>query len=135
MGFKIIGEVVGGKRLGRELGFPTANIILDDTPETGKVEDGVYAAFAIVCGRTYEGMANVGRDRFGEPEGKEDTPPARVLEINIFGFEEDIYGERIEVELLYKIRDGKEFASSEELRQAVDDDRRIIEDYFRNNRK
>lgn len=133
MAIKVTGIVSGGKRLGRELGFPTANITLDNDTQ---ITDGVYAARTTINGRTYDGMANVGRRKIpsGVPQNPNVKPGTPLLEINIFGFDGDIYGERIDVELLEYIRGERSFASVEELKQTVETDRRTIQEYFKTHR-
>lgn len=100
------GVVSEGRRLGRRLGFPTANIEVDDSLE---IPDGVYASRARVDGRSYPAMSNLGRN-----------PSVggcrRRLETHIFGYEGKLYGRTLCVELLQKIRDEQKFATVEELR-------------------
>jgi riboflavin kinase/FMN adenylyltransferase len=132
MGDKFTGTVTRGKQLGRRLGFPTANIaVATDGPQPA---EGVYAVAARVDGTVYEGMGNVGRrgELFGDGVGS--TTAGLTLEVNLFGFEGDLYGRTIEVELLRRIRGERKFADEEELRAAVERDRREIEEYFKTHR-
>lgn len=110
----VIEGVVGhGRRLGRELGFPTANLPVPDGTE---VSDGVYASLAVVGGRTYRAMSNLGSNpSVGGTE--------RRLETHLFGFEGSLYGCRLRVELLEKIRDERKFASVGALREQIACDR------------
>lgn len=120
------GEVRHGRRLGGKLGFPTANIA------AGGMEDiagGVYAARAAVDGRMYEGMASLGYRPTIDPDSRE-----RVLEVHLFGFEGSLYGRRLSVELAKFIRPEERFGSLDELKEAVEGDRREIEEYFKTNR-
>ena len=120
MEYTIKGTVVAGRRLGRELGFPTANIVVGDTQG---VADGVYAVCVEVDGKSHHGMANLGhKPSVGGGE--------RLLEINIFSFDEDLYGREIGVTLLHYLRPEKHFATLEELREAIARDRRETEKYF-----
>ncbi len=130
MATKITGTVISGKRLGRKLGFPTANIALDSGTA---ITEGVYAARAVVDGQVYDGMANVGRKNTipGAPVNPDTKPGGTVLEINIFGFDGDLYGKVIEVELLEYIRGERVFHSADELKTAVDRDRETIQEYFK----
>lgn len=118
----IEGVVEHGDGRGRNLGFATANI---DVGKVCDAVDGVYAVRAEVDGERYEGMANLGRKPTFGAGGD------RVLEVNLFGFEGDLYGKRIKVELLSYIRSEKAFPSAAELKKAVGDDRRKIEEYFK----
>ncbi len=113
----ITGTVIGGNKIGRKLGFPTANVAVD---EQLAATDGVYAARITVGGRTYDGMANLGRKPSVGGGG------ARVLEVNIFDFDEDIYGLQIEVELLDFIRPERRFDSFDELKEQITKDKQQI---------
>lgn len=121
--FRIKGTVIEGKRLGRKLGFPTANIAVGKEIEA---RDGVYAARVSVGGRDYEAMANLGYRPSVAPDSHE-----RLLEVNLFEFEGSLYGQQIEVELLEFIRPERAFASVDELREAVEADRNTILKYFK----
>ena len=112
----IEGVVEHGRRLGRELGFPTANLAV---PETVSAADGVYRSRAEVGGRTYDAMSNLGYKP--TVDGRR-----RLLETNIFGFEGDLYGRRLRVELLRFIRPERRFGSVEELFRQIGDDRREV---------
>ena len=98
------------------MGFPTANIEVDGKPE---VRDGVYASRVEVDGRTYRAMSNLGyKPTVG---GRR-----RLLETNLFGFEGDLYGRRLRVELVRFIRAERQFGSVEELLRQIEADRREI---------
>ncbi len=103
------GVVVEGKRLGRQLGFPTANVMVGDDLA---VDNGVYMSRVVVGGVEYQAVSNVGVNPTVADKG-------RRVESYIFDFEGDIYGETIEVELLAKLRDERQFGSVEELRDQV----------------
>lgn len=112
----IEGVVEHGRRLGRELGFPTANIAV---PEPIGVEDGVYASRVEIDGRTYDAMSNLGcNPSVGGDE--------RRLETHIFDFEGELYGCKLRVELLSKIRDERKFDTIEELRAQIEADKMYI---------
>lgn len=109
----IEGVVEHGRRLGRELGFPTANLPVPD--EVGAA-DGVYRSRAEVDGVRYDAMSNLGRNpSVGGTQ--------RRLETHLFGFEGSLYGRRLRVELLEKIRDERTFSSVEALREQIARDR------------
>ena len=118
----LIGEVVHGRRLGHELGFPTANL---EVPDGWGPADGVYRAQVTVGGATYDAMSNLGRN-----------PTVggcrRRLETHLFGFAGDLYGRTVQVRLLEKVRDERTFASVEELRRQLEQDRATIEQQIRN---
>ena len=105
----IEGVVIGGNRLGRRLGFPTANIAIDDTLN---IENGVYCSKVFVEGEEYVAMTNV-----GVRPSVDGTK--RLLETHLFGFQGLLYGLKLRVELYEKIRDEKKFSSVDELREQI----------------
>ncbi|MBQ7856862.1 MAG: riboflavin kinase [Alistipes sp.] len=113
---EIEGEIIGGNRLGRTLGFPTANI---DIAGRNDLDNGVYASEIDIEGVTYRAMSNVGVRP--SVDGK-----TRLLETHIFGFAGYLYGQRLRVRLLRKIRNEKRFGSIEELQQQLEADRTAI---------
>ena len=105
----IKGVVVSGNRIGRTIGFPTANMKLYN-PLKEVPGNGVYAVYVSVLGRRYIGITNIGtRPTVGN--GNECT-----IETHILDFNEDIYGLDISVEFVSKIRDERKFASLDELK-------------------
>ncbi|WP_295936758.1 riboflavin kinase [uncultured Alistipes sp.] len=110
------GVVEHGRRLGHELGFPTANIAV---PVGIEAADGVYHARVEVDGIEYNAMSNLGTNpSVGGAE--------RRLETHILGYDGDLYGRRLCVELLEKIRDEERFATLEELRAQIEKDKEYI---------
>lgn len=116
--YSLTGIVSHGKERGRGLGFPTANLELEDL-KVAVPKYGVYAVRVLFKGKVYGGMANIGRNpTFG------DIPVAR-LETNIFGFDQNIYGEKITVEFVSYIRNEMAFSSIDVLiRQLFEDSKR-----------
>lgn len=107
------GVVIHGRRLGRELGFPTANL---PVPDGFTAEDGVYQSVAVVEGVRYNAMSNLGcNPSVGGIK--------RRLETHIFGFSGDLYGQLLRVELGCRIRGERTFASLEELQTQIAADR------------
>ena len=114
--YSMHGVVVAGNRLGRTIGFPTANMQLYE-PLKLVPGNGVYFVKVETLGREFYGMCNIGcRPTVGEGN-------ARTIETNIFGFDEDIYGLDIKVTFVRKIRDEVKFESMEALRQQLECDR------------
>lgn len=113
---EIRGVVEHGRRLGRELGFPTANLAVD---EALAAEDGVYASLVEVGGVRYRAMSNLGRNPSvgGQP---------RHLETHLFGFEGSLYGREVRVVLLRKVRDERRFDTVGELRAQIARDKEQI---------
>ena len=114
--YSLQGVVVAGKRLGRTMGFPTANMQLYE-PLKLVPGNGVYFVRVRTVGRQFYGMCNVGvrpTVSFGN---------SRTIETNIFGFDEDIYGLDMEVTFISKIRDEIRFNSLEELKMQLEKDK------------
>ena len=108
--------VIAGNRLGRTIGFPTANMQVYE-PLKLVPGNGVYFVKVETLGRKLFGMCNVGcRPTVG-------TGNARTIETNIFDFDEDIYGLDIKLTFVDKIRDEIKFESLDALRQQLDKDR------------
>jgi riboflavin kinase / FMN adenylyltransferase len=108
----MMGRVVYGRQLGRQLGAPTANIRLQRyrTPI-----EGVFAVNVRGLDREYEGIANVGVRP--TVDGKEP-----LLEVHLFDFAGDIYGQLLTVEFAHKIRDERAFPSLDALKEQIDAD-------------
>lgn len=109
--FAISGKVIEGQKLGRKIGFRTANIIYP--PELIDLPFGVYSALVNHNGRQYKGIAN-----FGIRPTVSDTCTCS-LETHILDFDKDIYGDEISVEFLKMIRPEKKFSSVEELKNQI----------------
>jgi riboflavin kinase/FMN adenylyltransferase len=104
--FTIGGEVIHGKGLGRNLGFPTANVATD--PHLISLAHGVYVTNTEVNGKIYPSVTNVGM----RPTVGGDM---ELAESHILGFDADIYGEHIRTTFLEKLRDERKFADIESL--------------------
>ena len=112
---KLTGRVIQGNRLGRTIGFPTANIEIACHYSSA---NGVYAArVRLDDGREFQAMANLGHRPTVTDCG------ALWLEANLFDFDEEIYGRMIEVNLVQKIRDERRFESIDALRQQLTKDK------------
>lgn len=118
--YSISGKVVYGNRLGRTIGFPTANIELDDSLKLISAV-GVYACKVEWNGRIYKGMGNIGYRPTIQPGDL-------TIEVHIFEFDEEIYGDRIIIYFLDRIRDEKRFENIAALReQLIIDKGRVME--------
>lgn len=114
--YSLHGVVVAGNRLGRTIGFPTANMQMYE-PLKLVPGNGVYFVKVETVGRKFHGMCNIGcRPTVGQGN-------ARTIETNIFGFDEDIYGLDLEVTFVKKIRDEVKFESLDALRRQLEQDR------------
>ena len=113
----LTGTVVAGNRIGRQWGFPTANIPVAADDD---LRDGVYAATVTVEGQTYGAMVNVGSRPTVVEAG------ARLAEAHLFGFAGDLYGHVITIVLRHYLRPERRFESREALRSQIDEDRRQV---------
>ncbi|HFD04674.1 MAG TPA: bifunctional riboflavin kinase/FAD synthetase, partial [Firmicutes bacterium] len=123
--YPISGEVIRGNQIGRALGFPTANIQYNNHYKLIPA-NGVYAVEIRVKETTYRGMMNIGR----RPT-LNDGDAGMTLEVNIFDFDEIIYGKVITVLLRRHIRDEIKFKNLEALSAQLVKDKTQIERYFR----
>lgn len=121
--YSLRGKVVGGKQLGRKIGFPTANISTDDSlliPARG-----VYAVdVTLDDGEKRRGMLNIGV----RPTVDGSVAPVTTLEVNIFDWDGSLYGRKIEVAFLARLRDERRFDGIEQLKKQLDEDRRAALD-------
>ena len=108
--FSILGTVVEGRKMGRTIGFSTANLA---TNNEQLPPDGVYAVAVQLRGRKLQGVANIGvRPTFADAG-------ARVCEVHLFDHSGDFYGEEIEVSFLRFIREERKFSSADALREQI----------------
>ncbi len=124
--FTVTGTVIHGDKRGREIGFPTANLRINSEAMLPKT--GVYAVKAVYLGTHYEGMASLGTN----PTFTPDLEQPRV-EVNIFDFDKEIYGETLQVEWYQFIRDEEKFDQVDALIKQIDDDEKNIRSYFATN--
>ena len=116
-------KVVEGKKLGRTIGFPTANLQVSEfyklIPKTG-----VYIVEVMLDNKSFKGMMNIGLNP--TVSGHYQT-----VEVNILDFNQDIYGKNIQISLLDKIREEQKFDSLETLKNQLTKDKQTTENYFR----
>jgi riboflavin kinase / FMN adenylyltransferase len=111
----VSGTVIHGDKRGRELGFPTANLILD---AACGLRHGIYAVRIAVGGRRYDGVASFGRRPMFDTG-------AVLLEVFLFDFAGDLYGQTIDVAFIAWICDERMFASAAALIAQMQDDSRL----------
>ena len=126
--FSITGKVKYGNQKGRFLGFPTANIQLDDTDKLLPA-DGVYAVQVEVEDRCYGGMLSIGK------RPTIDNGSDRSIEVYILHFDGDLYGQPMTVHLLEHTRDEVKFSSKEELAVQLQKDKEQIEKLLKDSDK
>ena len=118
--YTFTGKVVYGQQLGTQLGVPTANLWL---PQNKLPIAGVYIVKVEAEGETYGGIANMGT----RPTIDGQNP---VLEVHILGFSGNLYGRKIKVEFLKKVRDEKKFNGLDELKEQIFKDISTAKTYF-----
>jgi riboflavin kinase/FMN adenylyltransferase len=112
--YSLSGEVIRGRMIGRSLGFPTANIRIDDTQKLIPV-NGVYAVGVELNGIACKGMMSIGTN----PTVNK-SPDFRSIEVNIFDFSRDIYGQKIIVRFRKRLRDEIKFQDVMQLAAQMD---------------
>lgn len=122
--FTLHGTVVEGQRLGTKIQFPTANI---EASDLDKIIPGygVYAVQVKVRGKIYQGMLNI-----GSRPTVNNNADHRSIEVNIFDFDSDIYGEFIELFFFKKLREEQKFSSLETLKEQLAKDKMNTIVYF-----
>lgn len=115
--YAVSGRVVRGARLGRQLGFPTANVPLPPRPPLGGI-------FVVEVDGIGPGVASVGR----RPTVNE--VPAPLLEVHLLDWSGELYGRRLRVRFLHRLREEKKYDDLPALRAAIANDARAARDYF-----
>ena len=121
--YPINGKVVKGNEIGRTIGYPTANILVENKWKLIPA-DGVYAAKVQFGEKQYFGMLNIG-------ERPTISDKKHAIEVHVFDFSENIYGSEIKVELVKRIRDEKQFENLELLKNQLQVDENNCRNLFR----
>ena len=123
--FELFGKVIDGQAIGRELGYPTANIDIESEIKLIP-KFGVYAANILLSnGQIKEGMMNIGvRPSVGMEKNNV------CIEVHIFDFDKNLYGEHITIQLLSRFRSEMKFDSLFELKEQLNIDEKNIRNYF-----
>jgi len=114
--YRLEGKVIEGNRLGRTIGFPTANLEITDKNKIIP-GDGIYAVRVYRCGKKYGGMAYIGKRPTITIHGE------KRIEVNLFDFSGNLYGETLRLEFVDFLREDKHFENEEVLRQQLYADR------------
>ena len=109
--FMLNGKVIKGNSLGKTINFPTANIVVEDKWKILPA-DGVYAVKIVLEAKEYKGMMNIGQKPTVDGNGIS-------LEVNIFDFNQDIYGKGIEIRFVKRIRDERKFEDLQALKKQL----------------
>jgi len=111
--FSLEGRVITGTGRGIELGFPTANLNIDS--EQALPAEGVYATWSYIDDKAYQSMTNIGkRPTF---DGNE-----RTVEVYILDYHSDLYGRKLEIDIIERLRGEKKFDTVEELKKQIIED-------------
>ena len=121
--FQLNGVVVKGRGIGKKINYPTANIKIAEAYKSIP-KQGVYAVKAFYKGRTIYGMMNIGTNPTvnGETE---------TIEVHFFDFDKDIYGEKLSIEILHRLRDEKKFDSIDALKTQLAQDAKQSKTYIK----
>lgn len=118
--YQLRGRIVSGYKVGRTIGFPTANIEVD-SPYKLLPKVGVYAVWVELLGKRYKGMLYIGK-RPTLQNGDNLT-----IEVNILGFSGNAYNDEITVSFVYAVREDKAFESVKALREQLERDRQTVD--------
>ncbi len=121
LGYKYLirGIIVKGKKIGINIGFPTANIEVEDRNKLIP-KDGVYAVFVTYNNQLYKGMLNIGI------RPTVDVDSRKVIEVHIIGFDQNIYNKKITLIFVKRIRDEKKFKNIDVLKEQLEKDKELI---------
>ncbi len=117
--YAFTGRVVSGYQVGRKIGFPTANLVVEP-PEKLIPGTGVYAVEVEWQGKKLPAMMNIGY------RPTLDDSKQLSIEVHIIDFQEDLYHQKLRVHFLYKIRDEKKFESLDELIRQLQADKTVV---------
>jgi riboflavin kinase/FMN adenylyltransferase len=121
--FSMYGRVIKGDKIGRTIGFPTANIFIEETYKLIP-SDGIYAVTVDMSGQSFKGMAYIGQ----RPTINGMT---RNIEVNIFDFNQEIYGQYITMTFLQFLREDVKFTGLETLKIQLQKDKEDTLAYFK----
>lgn len=114
--FRLTGQVIDGEKLGTQLGFPTANLQVD-YPDKLVPPQGIYAVNVVYQQQTYKGMLYIGN------RPTIDNATGTTIEVNIFDFDKNIYGEWLTIEFIEFLRHDKKFNNLDELKAQLEMDK------------
>ena len=118
----LTGTIIKGKQLGRTIGFPTANLKIEENYKLIP-RNGVYIVSSIINNKTVFGMMNIGFNPTVDGENQ-------TIEIHFFDFEADLYHQKITVSLLHRIRSEQKFDSVVLLKEQLEKDRNYAKTFL-----
>lgn len=122
--YYISGKVVEGKKIGRTIGYPTANIQINENYKL-LPKNGVYVVSSEIDNVLYFGMMNIGKNpTIGEND--------QSIEVHFFNLKEDIYNKNLQISILEHIREEQKFNSLSELQAQLDKDKLFSLNYIQN---
>ena len=122
--YSLTGIIFKGKQLGRTIGYPTANITIEEDYKLIP-NNGVYIAKSVLNGKTVFGMMNIGTRP--TVDGTKQT-----IEINFFDFKQDLYGQKITISLLHRMRSEQKFESIDALKNQLGKDKKTALAFIEN---
>lgn len=120
--YRMIGTVMHGKGRGKTVGMPTINLSIP--PNKKRPSEGVYATITHIDGTAHQGVTNIGR------RPSVDNESAVTIETFLFDFSEDIYGQKIKLDIYTLIRDVKKFDGLEAVKKQVEKDVQSARNFF-----
>lgn len=121
--FILEGTVSDGKKRGKDLGFPTINF-----PADPSLPEGIFVSHAIIDNHRYNALTFIGT-------AKTYNETTFQAETYLLAFNQDVYGKKVIVEVLKKLRDNKKFESEEALITEMKRDKQQAEEFFKTNKK
>ena len=122
--YSLTGIIIKGKQLGRTIGYPTANITIEEDYKLIP-NNGVYIVKSVLNGKTVFGMMNIGTRP--TVDGTKQT-----IEINFFDFKQDLYGQKITISLLHRMRSEQKFESIDALKNQLGKDKKTALAFIEN---
>ena len=114
--YSLKGKIVKGHQIGRTIGFPTANLSVEDSRKI-LPGNGVYAVWAVLSGKRYKGMLSIGN------RPTLDDGNSQSIEVYLLDFSGDLYGAEMEVSFVYQLRANRKFPSLADLKAQLETDR------------
>ena len=121
--YLLTGKVIHGRKLGRTIGYPTANLQIAENYKLIP-KDGVYVVQRVINGHNINGMMSIGSNPTIENA-------IRSIEVNFFDFDQDLYDQTIQISLLHRLRDEEKFDSIDILKNQIALDHQNSLDYLK----